>query len=136
MAKKKVKALDADDLEMKPSNVKSCISRIEALHDEKESARGTYMNKCGKINDRISGVVDEGSRKGIPSKALRAAIRVRAKLQKARDEVAKLEAEEAELVRKILRMNDDPNDLPLFSSTSTPIPTRTRVAADEAATLQ
>jgi hypothetical protein len=39
-------------------------------------------------------------------------------------------------VQKILRMNDDPNDLPLFSSTSTPIPTRTRVADSEAATLQ
>jgi hypothetical protein len=93
------------------------------------------MNKCEKIKERISAVVDEGSRKGIPSKALRAAIRVRAKLQKARDEVAKLEAENAELTMKILRMNDDPSDLPLFAPQSTPFPITARVVVDEPAAV-
>lgn len=139
---KKTKAAKADDggdsgstKEAKASDVKSCISRIEALNDEKESARGAYMNKCSKINDRISTVVDEGSRKGLPSKVVRACVRVRAKLQKARDEIAKLEAEEARLVEEYLRKNDDPNDLPLFS-VGTSIPIRARAGDGEGATLQ
>jgi uncharacterized protein (UPF0335 family) len=136
---KKTKAKDDDGgggtKEAKASDIKSCISRIESLHGEKESARGSYMNKCSKINDRISSVVDEGSRKGLPSKVLRACVRVRARLQKARDEIAKLEAEEARLVEEFLRKNDDPSDLPLFS-TGKSIPIRARAGEGEAATLQ
>jgi uncharacterized protein (UPF0335 family) len=138
---KKTKAAKTDDTtssngtkEAKASDVKSCISRIEALNDEKESARGAFMNKCSKINDRISSVVDEGSRKGLPSKVVRACVRVRAKLQKARDEIAKLEAEEARLVEEFLRKNDDPNDLPLFSASAS-IPIRARAGEESAAAL-
>ena len=134
MAKRTPKPDDGES-EMKSSTVKSCITRIEGLLGAKETARGAYMNKCGKINDQIAAVVDEGSRKGIPSKALRAAIRVRAKLQKARDELAKLEIEDADATKKILRMNDDPSDLPLFASQSTPFPITTRVVVDEPAAV-
>jgi uncharacterized protein (UPF0335 family) len=132
--KSRAKALTADDLEMKASAVQSCISRIEQLHDEKESKRGAYMNACAKINDRISAIVDEGSRKGIPGRALRAAIRVRAKLQKARDELAKLEAEQAAQAERILRLNDDPSDLPLFAASATPTMRVVRSGAADAET--
>jgi len=102
--------------EFTPSVVQSVIKRIEALNDEKETARGKYMNQCGKINERINAVIDEGSRKGIPAKAVRAVIKLRAKRAALHGELAKHEVEEREIIQTILQVNDDPNDLPLWQA--------------------
>jgi uncharacterized protein (UPF0335 family) len=105
-----------DALEFTPSVVQSVIKRIEALNDEKDSARGRYMNQCAKLNERINAVIDEGSRKGLPAKGIRAAVKLRSKNAKLLGELAKHEAEEREVIQTILQVNDDPNDLPLWKA--------------------
>jgi uncharacterized protein (UPF0335 family) len=105
-----------DALEFTPSVVQSVIKRIEALNDEKDSARGRYMNQCAKLNERINAIIDEGSRKGIPAKGVRAAVKLRAKNAKLLGELNKHEAEEREVIQTILQVNDDPNDLPLWKA--------------------
>lgn len=113
-----------DPLVFTPSVVQSVIKRIEALNDEKETKRGTYMNACGKINERINAIIDEGSRKGIPAKGVRAAVKLRAKRANLEAELAKYEVEEREIIQMILQVNEDPNDLPLWQAASS----RTRLA--------
>jgi uncharacterized protein (UPF0335 family) len=107
---------DNDALEFTPSVVQSVIKRIEALNDEKDSARGRYMNQCGKINERINAIIDEGSRKGLPAKSVRAAVKLRARNAKLLGELAKHEAEEREVIQTILQVNNDENDLPLWKA--------------------
>jgi hypothetical protein len=105
-------------LDMKGSVVKTCIRRIEEVLDEKESAKGSFMQRAAKFNDRINAIYDEGSRKGIPSKALRLAIKFRARVRKARETLEAAEADERAITQTILELNDDPNDLPLFQAAS------------------
>src|SRR4249920_1222671 len=109
---------DNDALEFTPSVVQSVIKRIEALNDEKESSRGRYMNQCAKLNERINAIIDEGSRKGLPAKGIRAAVKLRAKRANLEAELAKHEVEEREIIQTILQVNDDPNDLPLWQAAS------------------
>jgi uncharacterized protein (UPF0335 family) len=105
---------ETDKAEFKASHVKEAVKRIEGINEEKLSARGTYMNRCGKLNERINAVVDQASRQGIEAKALRKVIKVRAKREAAQAELDKCEAELRTSVEALLRANNDPNDLPLF----------------------
>jgi uncharacterized protein (UPF0335 family) len=107
---------DNDALEFTPSVVQSVIKRIEALNDEKDSARGRYMNQCAKLNERINAIIDEGSRKGLPAKSVRAAVKLRARNAKLLGELHKHEAEEREIIQTILQVNNDENDLPLWKA--------------------
>lgn len=110
--------LESDLLEFTPSVVQSVIKRIEALNDEKASARGSYMQKCEKLNERIDAIIDEGSRKGIPAKGVRAAVKLRAKRANLEAELAKYKVEEREIIQTILQVNGDDNDLPLWQAAS------------------
>jgi hypothetical protein len=103
---------------IEPAAVKSAIRKIENFADEKASAHGSYLNRCGQIQEKIDGALDEASRKGVPAKSLRAAIKTRAKRRTAEAVLAKLEAEERDIVREILKANDDPADLPLWKAAS------------------
>jgi uncharacterized protein (UPF0335 family) len=105
---------ETDKDEYKPAHVKDAVKRIEAIVGEKESAKGSYMNRCAKLNERINAVVDQASRQGIEAKALRKVIKVRAKREAAQAELDKCEAELRVSVEALLRANNDPNDLPLF----------------------
>jgi uncharacterized protein (UPF0335 family) len=118
MAKPKVKDDDGggDTLEMKASVIKTVIRRIEEVFDEMASAKGSFMSRQGKFKDRINAIYDEGSRKGVPSKALRKAIQIRARTRKARETLEQCEADERAVVQTILELNDDPSDLPLFAA--------------------
>jgi uncharacterized protein (UPF0335 family) len=108
---------DEDDtMEMKSSVVKTVIRRIEEVLSEKESAKGSFMQRQAKFNDRINAIYDEGSRKGVPSKALRLAIKFRARVRKARETLEAAEADERAVTHTILELNDDPSDLPLFQA--------------------
>ena len=131
MSKKRNTELENETLEFTPSVVQSVIKRIEALNDEKASKRGTYMNACGKINERINAIIDEGSRKGIPAKGIRAAVKLRAKRANLEAELAKYEVEEREIIQTILQVNNDENDLPLWQAATA----RSKASA-EGASLQ
>jgi hypothetical protein len=98
-----------------PTAVKTAFSKIESLRDEKDSAHGAYMNRCAKINARFDAVVDEGSRKGIPARALRKAAKLRERWRKLRAQMQELE-DDLDAVQHLLTVNNDPADLPLFSA--------------------
>ena len=113
------KTKDGDDdttLEMKASNVKTIIRRIEEVLEEMASAKGSFMSRQGKFKDRINAIYDEGSRKGIPSKAARTAVKIRARMRRARETLEQCEVDERAVVQTILELNDDPSDLPLFAA--------------------
>ena len=100
------------DTDFKPARQRR-YQAIEALVGER-IARGSYMNKCGKINERINAVVDQASRQGIEAKALRKVITVRRKREAAQAVLNILDDELRVSVEQLLTVNDDPNDLPLF----------------------
>jgi hypothetical protein len=115
----KPKDADGDTtLEMKASVVKTFVRRIEEVLDEKTSAKGSFMQRQAKLNERMNAIYDEGSRKGIPSKPLRTAIKIRARARKAQETLDECEADERAVVQTILELNDDPKDLPLFRAAS------------------
>lgn len=103
-------------IEIKASVVQNVIKRIEDCNGDKESAHGTFMNRCRQVDKRIDAIVDEAERKGVPAKALRMAVKIRAKRQKAQALLDKLEADERALVQDILTANNDAADLPLFAA--------------------
>jgi seryl-tRNA synthetase len=72
------------------------------------------MNRCAKIKARVDAIIDEASRKNVPSRALRKALKIRAKRQKLQAQIDELEIEERDAVQHILTVNNDPSDLPLF----------------------
>lgn len=57
--------------------VKSFIERVESIHAEIESEKGTYMRKCKELREDIASVLDEGKDAGIPKKLLKAHIELR-----------------------------------------------------------
>jgi uncharacterized protein (UPF0335 family) len=117
MAKAKDDDRDGDStIEMKGSVVKTIIRRIEEVLDEMASAKGSFMSRQAKFKDRINAIYDEGSRKGIPSKAARTAVKIRARVRRARETLEQCEADERAVVQTILELNDDPSDLPLFAA--------------------
>lgn len=60
-----------------PDVAKSYVSRVEALHGDLASERGTYMANCKSIREDINLVLTEAKDKGIPKKALRAVLKIR-----------------------------------------------------------
>jgi hypothetical protein len=102
---------------MKASVVKDTIKKIEAANADKDSAKGTYRNRCGQIDKRIDGLYEEAHRKGIPSKPLRLAIKARGRLAKALAVLAECEDDaERASAQMIIELNNDPDDLPLFAA--------------------
>lgn len=77
-----------------PTVVKGFVKEIEGLNDEKLQAHMLYMRKCAKINETIGEIYDSAKEKGIPKKALRTVIKVRATEAKAEKLRAELEEEE------------------------------------------
>jgi hypothetical protein len=99
-----------------PAVVKSLVGKIEGYFDDIESERGSYMRRCRSIRESITAVYDEAKARGVPRKELRAFIKGRQRLEKARKVLADLEAEERETVELLAEAFGDAADLPLFES--------------------
>lgn len=102
------------DAEYKSAHVKERIKQIEGLDGEKDSAHGSYMNRCAKINERRNAAIDAASRQGIPAKALRTLVKIRKARAKAQAILAKLDEDERKAVEALAVANNDAQDLPLF----------------------
>lgn len=85
--------------------VKGFVKEIEALDAEREELHMAYMKKCGKLNEQKSDIYDAAKDKGIPRKALRAVVKVRAteaKAEKMRDDLEQDEQDQFDLLRLAL----------------------------------
>lgn len=97
-----------------PKRTKECVDRIEALAERKQTLHMTYMQECAVINEDIGDVYEEAKTAwGIPKKALKTVIKVRAterKLEAMRDD---LETEDQESFDQIRHALGDLADTPL-----------------------
>jgi len=53
------------------------LKRIETLHGDLGSLRGTYMSDCKSVREDIKTVIAEAKDKGVPSKALKQLVKYR-----------------------------------------------------------
>lgn len=98
---------------LEPAKVKSYVGRIENIHDELEKERGTYMAACKALREDIKDIFDEAKDAGIPRRALKSVIKVRAleyKAEKARDDLEQDDQQAHDRIRLAL---GDLADLPL-----------------------
>jgi len=97
-----------------PDRTRECVTRIEALHQKKERAHMAYMAECAVIAEDVKVIVDEAKAAwGIPKRALKTVIKVRAgerKLAKLRED---LEADDQESFDQIRHALGDLADTPL-----------------------
>ena len=97
-----------------PKRTKECVDRIESLAEKKQSLHMTYMQECAVINEDIGDIYEEAkSAWGIPKKALKTVIKVRAterKLEAMRDD---LETDDQESFDQIRHALGDLADTPL-----------------------
>lgn len=88
-----------------PTKTKEFVSRIESLHGDLLSERGSYMQTCKGIRDDIAIVLDEAKEAGIPKKELRKVIKARELERKAneiRDDLESDEQDNFDLIRQAL----------------------------------
>ncbi|MBC6714740.1 DUF2312 domain-containing protein [Aurantimonas sp. DM33-3] len=93
--------------------MRDIVERIEKLNGEKESERGTYMQRCAKINERIDQVLEEAKDKGLPKKVVKAVLKARDLERRADAQFDALEADDAELFHDIREALGDFADSPL-----------------------
>ena len=87
------------------SVVQGFVKEIEALDAEKQDLHMKNMQKCAKLNEQKGEIYDAAKEKGIPRKALRAVIKVRAteaKAEKMRDDLEEDEQDQFDLLRLAL----------------------------------
>jgi uncharacterized protein (UPF0335 family) len=69
--------------------VKGFVGRVENVHRDLESLKGTYMSECKALREDIGTIYDEAKDKGIPKRELKANVKRRAlqrKLDSIRDD--------------------------------------------------
>lgn len=76
------------------AQVRDIVGQIEAELAELLSERGSYMQRCKVIRERIGAIYDEAKDKGISKKALRSVIHTRELERKIEESIAKLEEDD------------------------------------------
>lgn len=93
--------------------VSNLVDRILSLHADLGAARIDYMNECKPIHHDINAVLDEGRDKGVPRKAIKAAVKKRIlerKIENIRDD---LEGDDLDNYDLVLKALGDLADTPL-----------------------
>lgn len=93
--------------------VTDLVDRILNLHGDLSAARIDYMNVCKPIHHDINAVLDEGRDKGVPRKAIKAAVKKRIlerKIENIRDD---LEGDDLDNYDLVLKALGDLADTPL-----------------------
>jgi len=89
------------------------IARVENLHDDLKSMKGTYMNECKGVREDIKEVYSEAKEAGIPVKALKAEIKTR-QLDRRKEEIkAGLDIDEMSAFEQLQEALGGLADLPL-----------------------
>jgi len=97
----------------KPKVVKSFVSRIEALFDDIESERSTFMSKCKDIRGDIKEVYAEAKAEGVPTSELKAAVKMRELARKQDDIRDALDTEQQDTLDQIRLALGDLEGTPL-----------------------
>jgi uncharacterized protein (UPF0335 family) len=96
------------------AKVQSYTDRIESLHADIASIMSAAMNECKSVHGDIKLVYDEAKAEaGIPKKALKKVIQVRALERKAEQKREELEGDDLETFDQIRHALGDLADLPL-----------------------
>jgi hypothetical protein len=96
----------------KSSVVQNLIERIEKVGINRESALGTYRQRCGVLKKTLDGLYAEAEAKNIPVKSLKAYVAGRQRVRRAREALEGLPPEEQIEVSLLADAMGD--DLPLF----------------------
>ncbi|MCJ2022150.1 hypothetical protein MKK84_32910 [Methylobacterium sp. E-065] len=97
-----------------PKRTKECVDRIEAIAVKKEAAHMAYMRECSVFSEDTKAVYDEAKTAwGIPKRALKTVIKVRATERKLEAMREDLETEDQESFDQIRHALGDLADTPL-----------------------
>jgi len=96
-----------------PDVLRELVGRLDEIDAAKLSEKGKFMKRMRELNDDVKDVFKEAKARGIPTKPLRAELKVRDLLRKASDTREALEAEDAEQATLIAEALGDYADLPL-----------------------
>jgi hypothetical protein len=96
----------------KSSVVQNLIERIEKVGVNRESALGSYRNRCGVLKKSLDALYAEAEAKNIPVKSLKAYVAGRQRVRRAREALETLPPEEQIEVSLLADAMGD--DLPLF----------------------
>ena len=96
----------------KSSVVQNLIERIEKVAVNRESALGSYRNRCGVLKKSLDALYAEAEAKNIPVKSLKAYVAGRQRVRRAREALETLPPEEQIEVSLLADAMGD--DLPLF----------------------
>jgi hypothetical protein len=96
----------------KSSVVQNLIERIEKVGVNRESALGSYRNRCGVLKKSLDALYAEAEAKNIPVKSLKAYVAGRQRVRRAREALENLPPEEQIEVSLLADAMGD--DLPLF----------------------
>jgi len=107
------------------ADVREAFSAILSFHEELESERGTYMQRCREIRSQIADVYDTAKDKGVTKKVLKAAVKEHSLRQKADACREDLEADEQREYDILAQKLGDLADLPLGRAALGPNPGET-----------
>ena len=93
--------------------VKEFVKELEDLEAEKVKLHMAYMAKCAKINEQKNDVLDTFKEKGLPKKAMKKVVQIRAAEEKARKMRDDLETEEQDQVDLLRQQLGDLQDTEL-----------------------
>lgn len=96
-----------------PSVVQNLLGKIDGFDSDLESERGTYMQKCRSIRERMSAVYDEAKAQGVPQKELRVLVKIRKHEKSSTKLYHELENDQQQNL-KMLAATEKVMDLPLW----------------------
>jgi uncharacterized protein (UPF0335 family) len=114
-----------------PAKVQEFVGRIENLHNDIASEKGSFMQICKDIHSDINLVFDEAKEAGIPKKALKKVITARALEAKAAAVREALEGEDQDSFDLLRHALGDLADTPLGAAALKPANGRGRRKADK-----
>ena len=106
----------------------SYVERIEVLHEEIASHRGSYMAKAKTIREEIKELLGDAKDEGIPPKAIQAAVSARSLEKKRRDLESGLDLDVGAAFKQIVEAFED-TPLGQAASNVTPINAEAGAAA-------
>lgn len=109
MAKPANTTINSFDAEL----VQSILAKIDRFEADLLSERGSSMAACRNIRESIRGVYEEAKAQGIPSKELRALVKIRKNEAKNKQIYADLERDQQEVL-SMLATAEGVKDLPLW----------------------
>ncbi|MCP3472329.1 DUF2312 domain-containing protein [Bradyrhizobium sp. CCGUVB1N3] len=103
--------------DFEPEVVQELLGKIDGYHADLASERGTFMKTCRSIRESINAVYQEAKARGVPTKELRALVKIRENEEKNRQIYNELEADQQQVL-SMLATAEGVKDLPLWRAAS------------------